>query len=61
MIEKDDRWPLLRAGLSVQAEIKHGKGDAKWAEQAAREMAELERPVDKPKPSERVADANTQP
>jgi membrane fusion protein (multidrug efflux system) len=61
LIEKDDRWPLLRAGLSVQAEIKHGKGDAKWAEQAAREMAELERPADKPKPAERVADANTQP
>jgi membrane fusion protein (multidrug efflux system) len=61
MIEKDDRWPLLRAGLSVQAEIKHGKGDAKWAEQAAREMAALERPVDKPKPAERVADANAQP
>src|SRR6476659_8974225 len=47
MIEKDDRWPLLRAGLSVQAEIKHGTGDAKWAEQAAREMAALERPGDK--------------
>jgi membrane fusion protein (multidrug efflux system) len=61
MIEKDDRWPLLRAGLSVQAEIKHGAGDAKWAEQAAREMAALERPDDRPKPSERVADANIQP
>ncbi len=26
-IEKDDRWPQLRAGLSVQAEIAHGEGD----------------------------------
>jgi membrane fusion protein (multidrug efflux system) len=41
-IEKDDRWPLLRAGLSVRAVISHGAGDPQWAEQAAREMAELE-------------------
>src|SRR6201999_1781380 len=41
-IEKDDRWPLLRAGLSVRVEIKHGAGDAQWAEQAAREMSDLE-------------------
>jgi membrane fusion protein (multidrug efflux system) len=41
-IEKDDRWPLLRAGLSVRAVIAHGEGDPKWAEQAAREMADLE-------------------
>jgi membrane fusion protein (multidrug efflux system) len=41
-IEKDDRWPLLRAGLSVQAIIAHGDGDPQWAEQAAREMADLE-------------------
>jgi membrane fusion protein (multidrug efflux system) len=41
-IEKDDRWPLLRAGLSVQAVIGHGVGDPQWAEQAAREMADLE-------------------
>ena len=33
-IEKDDRWPLLRAGLSVQAVISHGAGDPRWAEQA---------------------------
>ena len=26
-IEKDERWPLLRAGLSVQAIISHGSGD----------------------------------
>jgi membrane fusion protein (multidrug efflux system) len=41
-IEKDDRWPLLRAGLSVRALIAHGAGDPQWAEQAAREMADLE-------------------
>jgi membrane fusion protein, multidrug efflux system len=42
VIEKDERWPLLRAGLSVRAVIEHGSGDPQWAEQAAREMAELE-------------------
>jgi membrane fusion protein (multidrug efflux system) len=41
-IEKDERWPLLRAGLSVQAVIDHGAGDLRWAEQAAREMADVE-------------------
>ena len=33
-IEKDDRWPLLRAGLSVQAAIEHGAGDQEWADKA---------------------------
>jgi membrane fusion protein, multidrug efflux system len=41
-IEKDDRWPLLRAGLSARVDIAHGGGDAKWAEKTAREMADLE-------------------
>jgi membrane fusion protein (multidrug efflux system) len=41
-IEKDDRWPLLRAGLSVEAIISHGDGDAAWARQAARDMAQIE-------------------
>jgi membrane fusion protein, multidrug efflux system len=41
-IEKDERWPELRAGLSVRAVISHGEGDPRWAEQAAREMAEQE-------------------
>jgi membrane fusion protein (multidrug efflux system) len=41
-IEKDARWPQLRAGLSVRVAIEHGPGDATWAEQAAREMTELE-------------------
>jgi membrane fusion protein, multidrug efflux system len=42
-IEKDDRWPLLRAGLSAQVTIAHGEGDAAWAEQAANDMAQVER------------------
>lgn len=42
-IEKDERWPLLRTGLSVLVDIEHGIGDAAWAEKAAREMAALER------------------
>jgi membrane fusion protein (multidrug efflux system) len=41
-IEKDDRWEQLRAGLSVKAVIAHGPGDPAWAQQAAREMADLE-------------------
>jgi membrane fusion protein (multidrug efflux system) len=41
-IEKDDRWPLLRAGFSVTVKIAHGPGDPEWAERAAREMAEIE-------------------
>jgi membrane fusion protein (multidrug efflux system) len=41
-IEKDERWPQLRAGLSVRAVIGHGAGDERWAEQAAREMRDLE-------------------
>src|SRR5258707_10820332 len=42
-IDKDDRWPLLRAGLSAQVVIAHGDGDAAWAQQAARDMAQVER------------------
>jgi membrane fusion protein, multidrug efflux system len=41
-IEKDERWPSLRAGLSAQVSIGHGEGDAAWARKAAKEMAELE-------------------
>jgi membrane fusion protein, multidrug efflux system len=41
-IEKDERWPLLQAGLSVRAVIAHGEGDPNWAAQAAKEMKELE-------------------
>jgi membrane fusion protein (multidrug efflux system) len=47
-IEKDERWPLLRAGLSVRAVIAHGEGDPRWAEQAAREMKDLETRYNQP-------------
>jgi membrane fusion protein (multidrug efflux system) len=42
-IEKDERWPLLQAGLSVHVDISHGRGDADWADKTAQEMADLER------------------
>ena len=41
-LERDDRWPQLRAGLMATVAIAHGPGDPTWAEQAARSMAELE-------------------
>ena len=41
-IEKDDRWPQLRAGLSVRVAIEHGPSDPTWADKAAREMSALE-------------------
>jgi membrane fusion protein (multidrug efflux system) len=41
-IEKDKRWPLLRAGLSVTVSIEHGEGDAEWAAQAAQDMRDAE-------------------
>jgi len=41
-IEKDDRWSQLRAGLSAQVVIALGKGDADWARQAAKKMAQIE-------------------
>jgi membrane fusion protein (multidrug efflux system) len=41
-IEKDDRWPLLRAGLSLRLAIAHGPGDPEWTDRAAREMIEIE-------------------
>jgi membrane fusion protein (multidrug efflux system) len=41
-IERDDRWPLLRPGLSVVAAISHGDGDPEWAAQALRDEARLE-------------------
>jgi membrane fusion protein (multidrug efflux system) len=49
-IEKDDRWPLLRAGLSAQVVIAHGDGDSAWAQQAARDMAHIEQRYNKRKP-----------
>ncbi len=41
-IERDDRWPQVRAGLSARVAIGHGPGDPAWAALAARTMAELE-------------------
>jgi membrane fusion protein, multidrug efflux system len=41
-IERDHRWPRLRAGLSASVAIAHGAGDAASAAKAARAMAELE-------------------
>ncbi|HEV3237746.1 MAG TPA: hypothetical protein VGZ25_12205, partial [Gemmataceae bacterium] len=49
LIEKDERWPQLRAGLSARAVIDHGPGDAAWAEQAAKEMANVETRYNRPK------------
>jgi membrane fusion protein, multidrug efflux system len=49
-IEKDDRWPQLRAGLSVRAIIAHGKGDPEWADRAARELADIETRFNRPMP-----------
>jgi membrane fusion protein, multidrug efflux system len=48
LIEKDERWPQLRAGLSVTVAIKHGPGDLDWAKQAADEMRALEATVKPP-------------
>jgi membrane fusion protein, multidrug efflux system len=41
-IERDERWPRLRAGLMATVAITHGPGDAAWAAEAARAMSELE-------------------
>ncbi len=45
LVEKDERWPQLRAGLSVTVSIDHGPGDPEWAKQAADEMRALEATV----------------
>jgi membrane fusion protein (multidrug efflux system) len=60
-IEKDERWPLLRAGLSVQVIISHGSGDPQWAEQAAREMKDIEIRYNQPTLPDRKADPGDQP
>jgi membrane fusion protein (multidrug efflux system) len=41
-IERDERWPQLRAGLSARVAIEHGRGDLAWAEKEARRLAEIE-------------------
>jgi membrane fusion protein (multidrug efflux system) len=60
-IERDERWPLLRAGLSVRAIIAHGPGDPQWAEQAAREMRDLETRYNQPQPPSGGADPGDHP
>lgn len=45
LVEKDERWPQLRAGLSVTVAIEHGPGDPEWAKHAADEMRDLEATV----------------
>jgi membrane fusion protein (multidrug efflux system) len=60
-IEKDDRWPLLRAGLSVTVDIAHGPGDPQWAEQAAREMKDLNARYNQPQQPDRKIDTGEQP
>jgi membrane fusion protein (multidrug efflux system) len=60
-IEKDDRWPQLRAGLSVRVVIAHGPGDPQWAEQAAREMRDLETRYNQPRPPNGGAGPGDQP
>jgi membrane fusion protein (multidrug efflux system) len=50
LIEKDERWPHLRAGLSVTVTIDHGPGDPAWARRAADAMRALE--ADVPPPGE---------
>jgi membrane fusion protein (multidrug efflux system) len=52
-VEKDKRWPQLRAGLSVTVDIAHGEGDLQWAEQAAREQADFEERYNRPQPANR--------
>jgi membrane fusion protein (multidrug efflux system) len=60
-IDRDERWPLLRAGLSVRAAIAHGPGDPSRAEQAAREMKDLETRYNQPQPPDRGPGPKDQP
>jgi membrane fusion protein (multidrug efflux system) len=60
-IEKDDRWPLLRAGLSVTPIIAHGEGDPQWAAQAAQEMTDEETRYNNLLRPARKADPGDQP
>jgi membrane fusion protein (multidrug efflux system) len=60
-VEKDERWPLLRAGLSVRATIAHGPGDPQWAEQAAQEQRDLETRYSQPQSPDSEADPADHP
>ncbi len=48
LIDRDERWPHLRAGLSVTVAIEHGPGDLDWAKHAADEMRALEATIKPP-------------
>ncbi|MBI2827585.1 MAG: HlyD family secretion protein [Planctomycetia bacterium] len=48
-IERDERWGLLKPGMSVTAAIEHGPGDPEWARQALEQEARIER-LGKPAP-----------
>lgn len=41
-IERDDRWSLLRPGMSARVYIEHGAGDPVWAAQALQREAKTE-------------------
>jgi len=57
-IERDDRWPRLRAGLMARVAIAHGPGDPAWAAEAAQAMEELETRYNAPAtPEERTRDS----
>ena len=59
-IERDDRWPRLRAGLSATVAIAHGPGDPAWAAAAARAMEGLETRYNaSATPGEPAADGDT--
>src|SRR5262245_50041901 len=42
-IERDDRWPQLRAGLSARVVINHGGGDLAWAADESRRLIDIEK------------------
>src|SRR5262249_22818709 len=56
-IERDDRWPRLRAGLSATVAIAHGPGDADCAAGAAPAMGEIETRYNAPPTPEEPARA----
>ncbi len=60
-IDQDERWPALRAGMSVGVSIAHGSGDGEWAKQAAQEMGEAEMRYNQPPPPTPPAGPEDQP
>ena len=42
VLERDERWPLLKPGLSVRVAIEHGPGDPAWAAEALHHQATIE-------------------